>query len=78
MTQRDRILQDLASGEWICGSRWLSSYLYVYSQRISEINAREPWDKPRILSRPCQQHDHKCFEYLDTHAKARQLSLAVA
>ena len=75
MTQRDRILQDLASGEWICGSRWLSSYLYVYSQRISEINARE---NDRIESRPCQQHEHGVYEYRDREAaKPEQLALAV-
>ena len=65
MTQRDRILQDLASGEWVCGSRWLSSYLYVYSQRVSNVNAEEPG---RIESRPCQQHDHNVYEYRDTFA----------
>lgn len=78
LTQRARVLSDLSSGKWVCGSRWLSSYLYVYSQRISEINAETP-SMPRILSRPCQQHDHPVFEYLDTKAAApRQLVLEVA
>lgn len=70
-----RILRDLSSGEWTCGTRWLNSYLYVYSQRISEINAENP-SMPRIISRRCQQHEHKVYEYRDTHAaKPEQMSL---
>ena len=59
----------------MCASRFYATARPTFAQRFSEVNAKEPG---RILSRPCQQHDHKCFEYLDTHAKARQLSLAVA
>lgn len=78
-----RILRDLSSGEWICGTRWLNSYLYVYSQRISEINAEHredaPHDNDRIESRPCQQHDHRVYEYRDRLAlKPRQLTLSGA
>ena len=61
----------------MCASRFYATARPTFAQRFSEINAADP-RQPRILSRPCQQHDHKCFEYLDTHAKARQLSLAVA
>lgn len=76
MTQRDRILQDLRDGAWHCGSEWLSSYLYVYSQRCSEINAKE---RRRIESRPCQQHDHGVFEYRDRLAvEPKQLELVSA
>lgn len=73
MSQKDRVLRDLSDGSWHCGSEWLSSYLYVYSQRISEINARE---NDRIESRPCQQHDHNVYEYRDRQALVpKQLEL---
>jgi len=81
MTQRDRVLHALRDGAWHCGSEWLSSYLYVYSQRISEINAEHPnpddsLRPARIESRPCQQHDHGVFEYRDREAaKPKQLEL---
>lgn len=67
MSQQDRILSDLASGEWVCGSQWLHSYLYVYSQRISNINGKQPG---RIESRKCEQHAHPVYEYRDTLALA--------
>lgn len=83
MSGKDRVLRDLSSGRWVCASVWLSSYLYVYSQRVSQINAEHredaPHDLDRIESRPCQQHDHRVYEYRDRYAlKPAQLSWQAA
>lgn len=75
MRAQERILRDLSAGEWVCATQWLSSYLYVYSQRISEINAKEPG---RIITRPCRQHDHKVYEYRDTTVVPRQMTWVAA
>jgi hypothetical protein len=67
MTQRDRILQDLADGRWHCGAEWYRDFLPTFAQRLSEVNAREPG---RIRSEVCHEHTHRgtIHRYLDTHA----------
>ena len=76
MTQEERVLDNLVDGEWHCGTEFLSNYLYVYSQRVSNINAREPG---RIASRVCRAHEHRgaIREYSDTtiDREPRQLVL---
>ena len=67
LTAIERILRDLSDGEWVCGSHWLNDYLYVYSQRVSNINAKQPG---RIVSEVCHDHVHRgtIARYRDTHA----------
>lgn len=62
LTQEQRLLQWLSDGDFHCGSEFLEGRFYTFSQRASNVNAREPG---RILSRPCQQHEHKLHEYAD-------------
>ena len=67
MTHTSRILTDLADGEWVCGSHWYGSYIPTFSQRISDLNHKEPG---RIESRVCRAHGHSStiHEYRDTLA----------
>ncbi len=65
MTHTNRILSDLADGAWVCGSSWYSHYMPTYSQRISNLNHKQPG---RIESRVCHSHEHtsSIHEYRDT------------
>ena len=71
-TYIDRILADLSDGAWCCGSYWYGRMMPTFSQRISELNAREPG---RIESRPCTVHGHRhrgpIHEYRDTTVRLR-------
>ncbi len=69
MTQEARLLRWLADGEWHCASQALNGCesldgpMYTFSQRASEVNAKQ---RGRIKARPCEQHDHKLYEYADS------------
>jgi len=74
MKQEERVLAWLADGQWHCAREALNDYLYTFSQRVSEINAKE---RGRIATRPCQDHDHRIYQYQDTYAaRPQQLELA--
>ena len=70
------LLDDLASGEWVCGVTFYASHRPTFAQRFSEVNAREPG---RIASRSCRAHEHRgtIHEYSDTtiEREPRQLVL---
>ena len=71
MTYHQLIISDLSSGVWVCGVDWLNRLMPTYSQRISEINARE---SGRIVSRVCQSHNYHrstIHEYRDTRASGQ-------
>lgn len=67
MTYPQIILSDLSSGEWVCGAVWQNRYMPTYSQRISELNGREPG---RIESEVCPHTHHRSgvHRYRDTRA----------
>lgn len=75
MTSKERILSDLAGGDWYCGSAWYANWLPTFSQRVSEMNAEHPGlIESRVCRNPEHQHKSSIHEY---RLADRQLRLAV-
>ena len=80
MTQEQRLLSWLSDGSWHCASEALDGRLYTFSQRASDVNAKERRaNRPdRIIRRPCTQHEHPMYQYADSFRRSPQQLALVA